>query len=124
MTKRRVQWALVAWTVGIWGSRIRNIIVDDELDRSARIVSFLVAVSLIGSALLLAVGLVRSAPWTRAALLVLAAIGVVRFTVRGPFVLLDDQWDVGFKVVHTILWVITVALSVLAWREHQRAKAS
>lgn len=123
MTARLFQWSLVVWTLGIWGSRIRNIVVDDEPEIAARLVSFLVALALIGSALLLTFGLFRSAPWTRSALLVLATLGVLRFTVRGPFILLDDQWDTGFKVVHTILWTVTLALSLLAWREHKRAEA-
>lgn len=124
MTTRLFQWSLVVWTLGIWGSRIRNIVVDDDLDRGARIVSLAIAIALIGSALVVAFALIKSAPWTRIALVVLAVIGVLRFTVRGPFILLDDQWEVGFKVVHTILWAVTVALSLLAWREHQRAEAS
>lgn len=123
MTARLFQWSLVVWTLGIWGSRIRNVVVDDEPELAARVVSLLVALALIGSALLLAFGLIRSAPWTRSALLVLAVLGVLRFTVRGPFILLDDQWDTGFKIVHTILWTVTVALSLLAWREHKRAGA-
>jgi hypothetical protein len=121
MTARLFQWSLVVWTLGIWGSRIRNIVVDDEPELAARLVSLLVALALIGSALLLAFGLIRSAPWIRPALLVLAVLGVLRFTVRGPFILLDDQWDSGFKIVHTILWTVTVALSLLAWREHKHA---
>ncbi len=124
MTARLFQWSLVAWTLGIWGSRIRNIVVDDEPELAARVVSLLVALVLIGSALLLAFGLIRSAHWTRSALLVLAVLGVLRFSVRGPFILLDDQWDTGFKIVHTILWTVTVALSLFAWREHKRAEAS
>lgn len=124
MTKRAFQWSLVVWTLGIWGSRIRNIVADDDLTTSERTVGFLVAAGLIGSALSLAFGLVRSAPWTRFALAALALLGVLRFTIRGPLILLDDQWDTGFKVVHTILWAVTVALSVLAWREHRRSETS
>lgn len=124
MKKRGFQWSLVVWTLGIWGSRIRNIVADDELTTSERTVGFLVAAALIGSALSLAFGLVRSAPWTRVALAALALLGVIRFTIRGPIILLADQWDTGFKVVHTILWAVTVALSVLAWREHRRSETS
>ncbi len=124
MTKRVFQWSLVVWTLGIWGSRIRNIIADDELTSSERAVGFLVAAGLIGSALSLAFALVRSVPWTRVVLAALALLGVLRFTIRGPLILLDDQWDAGFKVVHTILWAVTVVLSVLAWREHRRSETS
>lgn len=124
MTKRVSQWSLVVWTLGIWGSRIRNIVVDDELTSSERAVGFLVAAALITSALTLVFCLIGSVPWTSVAVGALALLGSLRFTIRGPFILLDDQWDTGFKVVHTILWTVTVVLSVLAWREHRRSETS
>jgi len=124
MRTRPLQWSLVLWTLGIWGSRIRNIAVDDELTGAERIFSLGVAITLICAAAMAGIGLVRSASWTRNALIVLAVVGVLRFSLRGPFILLDDQWDVAFKVVHSILWLVTVVLSALAWREHQRAEAS
>lgn len=117
------QWVLVAWTVAIWGSRIRNIFVDDELTGADRIVSISVAVGLLGAAILFGSALITSAKWSTAALVVLVAVGVVRWTIRGPLILASDEWDAGFKIVHTVLWLVTVALSLLAWREHRRAEA-
>lgn len=120
---RRFQWALVAWTVVIWGSRIRNIVVDDDLAGFDRMVSIVVAMALLGAALLLGYALVTSTSWSGAALAVLVAIGILRWTIRGPIILLSDEWEVSFKIVHTILWCVTVIVSVLAWREHRHAQA-
>ncbi len=115
---------LVVWTLGIWGSRMRNIQADTELVGSERDIAFAVAVTFLASAALTAVALLRHASWYLTPLLVLVVVGIVRWTIRGPAILLSDEWEIAFKVVHTVLWLVTVALSVLAWREHRRASSS
>ena len=116
----RLRLILVVWTLAIWGSRVRNILIDDELVGFDRFLSLAVAVVLIGSATAVAVSLVRPTSWRRSALGLLVVVGIVRWTLRGPVILLSDEWETGFKVVHTVLWLTTVALSVLAWGEHRR----
>ena len=113
------RWILVTWTVAIWGSRVRNIIIDDELSGLERAVSFGVAVGLIAASGALLWALVRGAWWKGRALAALVVLGIARWTLRGPFILLSDEWETSFKVVHTILWLTTVALSLAAWREHR-----
>ena len=44
------------------------------------------------------------------------------WSIRGLIILVSDEWPVGFKVVHTVLWLVTAALSVLALREHPRLR--
>lgn len=122
-TATRLRWLLVLWTLAVWGSRLRNIVVDDELAGLDRVVSFAVAVVLIASAIAVGAALRTGSRHLRSALLVLATIGVLRWTIRGPLILVSDEWEAGFKVVHTILWLLTVALSALAWREQQRSEA-
>ena len=107
----------------MWGSRLRNIVVDDELAGLDRVASFAVAMVLIASAIAVGAALATRSRHLRSALLVLATIGVLRWTIRGPLILVSDEWEAGFKVVHTILWLVTVALSALAWREQQRSEA-
>lgn len=111
------------WTLGIWGSRIRNILADDELVGGERIVSLGVALALLIAAVATGVALLQRAPWERVALLTLVVLGIARFTIRGPFILVSDEWETAFKVVHTILWMVTVILSLVAWREHRSAQA-
>lgn len=69
------------------------------------------------------IGVVRR-DWHRGPLMVLIIAGVLRWTLRGPVILASDEWEVGFKVVHTVLWLVTVLLSVLAWRELHRREAT
>ncbi len=109
---------LVLWTVGVWGSRVRNIVIDDELTGSERVTSLVVALFLVGAAIAVGVSLKRDLSWHGRALGVLIVAGVVRFTTRGIAILVSSEWEVGFKVVHTVLWAVTVILSVVAAREY------
>jgi len=120
--KRRV--ILVIWTLAIWGSRIRNIAADDELGGAERALALGVAAALLFAAVATAAALRFRTGWQTPTLLALVVLGVARWTIRGPFILLSDEWEASFKVVHTILWFVTVALSALAWREHQMARRS
>lgn len=110
--------ALVLWTVGIWGSRLRNIVSDDDLAGFELFVSVAVAIFLVGSAIAVAMSMAKDLQWHGRALGILVIAGVARFTTRGIAILASSEWDTGFKVVHTVLWVVTVALSVLAAREY------
>lgn len=116
--------ALVVWTLGIWGSRMRNIQADTELVGFDRTVALAVAFAFLASASITGAAVLRTAPWEMYPLLALVALGIVRWTWRGTAILFSDEWEVGFKVVHTVLWLVTVALSVLGWREHRRASSS
>ncbi len=50
----------------------------------------------------------------------LAAWSTAVWVVRDVGILVADH-EVGFKVVHTVLAVVSIVLSVLAWREVRRA---
>jgi len=108
---------LAVWTLAIWGSRLRNAVADDELSGRELLQAVGIAAVFVGLAIVLGVGLWRRGAWTAPALIVLVIAGVVRWTIRGPVILLSDDWDTGFKIVHTVLWLVTVALSAMAWRE-------
>jgi len=120
----RWRWALAAWTLGIWASRVRNAIADDDLDAAARTSAILIAVAFVVGGAALAFTLWR--PHRRNAIVVdlLVAAGIIRWSIRGPLILASDEWDAGFKVVHTVLWIVTVALSVMAWRELRSSHGS
>lgn len=115
--------ALALWTVGIWGSRLRNAFADDELAGAELVSAVVIAAVFVALGIVVGVGAVTRR-WHWSPLIVLAIIGILRWTIRGPIILLSDEWSVGFKVVHTILWLVTVALSLLALRQHRQTLTS
>ncbi len=112
---------LALWTVGIWGSRLRNAVVDDDLVGGERLSAIGIAALFVALGVIVGVGVLRRR-WDWAPLLILAIAGIARWSIRGPIILVSDEWTVGFKVVHTVLWLVTAALSVLALREHPRLR--
>ena len=117
-----MQWLLVAWTLLVWGSRLRNIAADDELSGTDRLLAFGVAGLFVVGAVLVVVSF--AAGWSTHPHLLLALVigGIARWSVRGPIILASDQWSFGFKLVHTVLWLLTVAISLAAWRELRRRR--
>jgi hypothetical protein len=97
---RIAAYALAAWTLFTWGTRIRNAAQDDE-----QALAFVIPVALVAIAV---AAVARPRRWGR--LLALAAS--LAWLVRVPIILAGDH-GVGFKVVHTMLAVITWALA--AW---------
>lgn len=114
---------LIVWTVGIWGSRVRNIVADDELTGSERLASLAVALFLVAAAVAVGISLLRNLRWHGQALGVLVLAGIARFTIRGVAILASSEWDIGFKVVHTVLWIVTVILSLAAAREFSKVRS-
>ncbi len=95
-------YALVAWTVFVWAGRIRN-----------------------GGSVLLAASflvLAVAALWQRGRwVTALAAYTIVVWAIRTPVILVHDH-PAAFKVVHTVLAVVSVVLAVLAQRDVQRER--
>ncbi len=115
---------LIVWTIGIWGSRLRNIVTDDELAGTELVLAVVVAGFLIAAALAVGYSMKRNLVGHGRALGILVIAGIARFTTRGIAILVNSEFDTGFKVVHTVLWVITVVLSVLAAREYAAERQS
>jgi hypothetical protein len=102
---KRPHWTLIAfiaWTVFVWAGRIRN---GGSVVLAA---SFLV---------LAAIAVWRRGRWIS----VLAVWTIGLWAVRTPQILLDDQSG-AFKVVHTVLAAVSIALAVLAERHVQRER--
>ena len=95
-------WALLGWTVFVWIGRIRN-----------------------GGSLLLALSflvLAGLALWrVRPFLTLLAAWTVGVWVVRTPYILVHDH-PADFKIVHTVLAIVSVGLAVTAQRHIQRER--
>ena len=113
----RWRWVLAAWTLVVWATRLRNVIGDDDLDGGEFVIALVIALGfvMLGAALLGTLFGIESGQ--RPVVMVLVIAGILRWTIRTPFVLASDEWSAGFKVVHTVLWIVTVVISVLAWRE-------
>jgi hypothetical protein len=123
MRRRPFALALVAWTFFVWTTRIGNIWRDADLDTGEQVGRTALAVSFT----LLAVGVLaalwRGAPRARTLTVgALAAWSTAVWVVRDARILVADH-EVGFKVVHTVLAVVSIALAALAWREDRRAAA-
>lgn len=98
------------WNVVIWLSRIRNVLGDDSLSSGSR------AAWLVPAALFVAAGILAGFAWWRgpAALLmplrVAGAASILYWLVRLPWALFADQ-SASFKIVHTVLAVVSVGLA-------------
>ena len=117
----RWTWVLVVWTLLVWAQRVVNVFGDDDLDTAQRASGALVAALFLVLAAVIAVCLLRNGARCRPLVDLLALAGVLRWTIRTPIVLLESEWSGAFKAVHTVLWLVTLVLSVLAWREVREA---
>lgn len=106
---------LAGWTVFVWGQRITNVIADDDLAGFARTWRLVVAVGFTAAAIAGGVLVLTRRPQARTVLVGLAVVGSGWWLIRGAQTLFAD-FSVGFKVVHTVLALVTVALSALVWR--------
>lgn len=118
---------LVGWTLFTWANRIRLAAADASLHGFSRlwaiglaVVFTLVALAL-GAAALGFVGSSAPLPGSRLrrGALALALIGSAWWAVRGVQISLHDH-PIGFKIVHAVLAVVTIALSALVGRWYQR----
>jgi peptidoglycan/LPS O-acetylase OafA/YrhL len=121
MRRRPAAVALVAWTFFVWTTRIFNIWGDDALDTGEKWGRTLLALSFTVLAVAVVVALVRGAAgplrWSVGALV---AWSVAVWAVRDVRIVAADH-EIGFKVVHVVLGVVSIVLAALAWREDRRA---
>jgi hypothetical protein len=121
MRRRPYALALVAWTFFVWTTRIGNIWRDADLDTGEKVGRTGLAASFTLLAVAVVVALWRGSPRARLVTVgALAGWSTAVWVVRDARILVADH-EVGFKVVHTVLAVVSIVLSVLAWREARRA---
>lgn len=116
---RLVLSAFVLWTGFVWGTRISNTLRSEE-STASKTFSTVLSVLLLALAIAVVVTMVRS--WTATigaggakVLMSAAALTGVVWLVRVPQILLADH-TVAFKVVHTVLGVVSVVLAALVWQ--------
>ena len=121
------------WTVLVWLGRVRNVITSDELSGGGRAFRLILALVFVaaGAAVLVRLwhalaqrsggpgGVRRSRgasvrPVLQAVALT-AVLTIVVWLVQGSRILFGDHGG-GFKLVHTVLAIGSIALAVLAWR--------
>jgi hypothetical protein len=122
MRRRPFALTLVGWTFFVWTTRIANIWRDDALDTGEKVGRTGLALSFTLLAIAVVVTLWRRLP--QASLVAvggLAAWSVAVWVVRDVRILFADH-EVGFKVVHTVLAVVSIGLAALAWREARRVR--
>jgi peptidoglycan/LPS O-acetylase OafA/YrhL len=122
LRRHRAALALVVWTFFVWTTRIGNIWRDEDLETAGKIGRTALALSFTFLAIGVLVGLLRRAKWARQAVYALTAWTVAVWAVQGIRILTDDH-EVGFKVVHTVLAVVSIALAVVARTEVERDRA-
>ena len=105
-------WLLVAWTVFLWLSRLRNVLADDDLTTTGRIVRVLVVAAFVSLAAFATVGMLRKQVLP---LVVLTIWTIGYWLVRGTGILIGD-WSISFKVVHTALMITSLGLAALVLR--------
>ena len=122
MPARTAVFALAAWTLFLWISRLRNVLVDDDLTSAGRAWRVGVVVVFVFLALWVAFSWRSRAERPqrlRLALQVLVNWTIVFWMVRGVGILLDDH-DVGFTVIHTLLMLVSIGVALWAWPRQVR----
>jgi len=107
-------WVLIAWTVFLWLSRLRNVLNNDELSSGGRAIRVGVVVIFVGLGLAAALAVRRRQPRLLVGFL---AWTVGYWLIRGIGILIDGDYSVGFKAVHTVLMVVSLTLSALTARQ-------
>ncbi|MCX7620492.1 MAG: hypothetical protein N2037_06565 [Acidimicrobiales bacterium] len=117
---RAVAWAVVlsAWTAFVWITRLQNAAADSGLVGVTRTGTFVLAGTMLALAgVSLVDALVRRS--TRL-VQVLAVVTIGVWAIRVPQILAAAH-ELGFKVVHTVLGMISIglALAALRWAARQ-----
>jgi hypothetical protein len=116
--------ALAGWSLFVWTTRIGNIWNDAEASTGAKVASTALALSFTVLALaVLAAGWRRAEPQRYAAVVALAAWTTGVWVARMTTIATGDR-EVGFKVVHGVLAVVSIALAGWAVRSLRALRTS
>lgn len=112
------------WTYAVWVSRSRTVLLNDELSASDVAWRLVVAGVFLILASLALHELVRGVA-KRRFLQALAVWSVGFWIIRGGGILIDPQWSLGFKAVHSVLMIGTFAMVALSMTDRTtRSRAS
>ena len=119
MRQRLPLLSLVGWTLFVWVTRMNNIVQDDDLSAGGMAWRLGAAAFFVALAVALLVATRRSPARVNAVLGVFVVWTIGWWSIRGVGILVDNH-DVGFKVVHTILMVVSIGVAMWAWRRRDR----
>ncbi len=105
----------------MWSSRIRNVLADDGLTNLGTAWRVGAAIAFIVGGIAVAVGMLTRSTWLRPVTLALVVWTVGWWLIRGIGILLDSNHDAGFKAIHTVLMVTSLAIAGWAFSWHRRA---
>ncbi|MED5293085.1 MAG: hypothetical protein VYB56_04420 [Actinomycetota bacterium] len=110
---------LLAWTYVVWVSRSRTVLLNDQLNAVELAWRLLVAAIFLTLASVVLFHMVRGTrSWKSLQLLALWSTGF--WIIRGGGILIDSQWTIGFKIVHTLLMFGTFALVAVSMSGKRR----
>ena len=111
----RLLGVFVAWTIVVWVGRVRNVLGDDDLttlDRSWRLVVAATFLAFAGLSIAVIGGWWRRHPVGTTRLVAVFCLWTTAFWgVRGFGMLFGDH-DAGFKLVHTAIALVSIALAL------------
>lgn len=127
-TRMKLVGPLVAWTLFVWLSRIRNVWTNDDLSQGAQVLRTVVAVVFVALGVAMAQRLwarMESELTTndRRFLTVFVVWTIGFWLVRGVGIIVDDH-TASFTAVHTVLMAISIGFALLAARVLPRAVIS
>jgi hypothetical protein len=119
--------ALVAWSLFVWPTRIRNVWGDHTASAASKWSATALSLSFVAFSVVAVVGLVRSrrrdlAPWVRVVARAFAAWTTGVWLVFGTLILVHDH-PAAFKAVHVALGLISIGLAAAVWRGAKLAAA-
>lgn len=106
---------LIAWTLFLWASRLRNVLDNDELSGWGTTWRVSVVVVFVALALL-----ALRRPSRDRVLPVLVGWTIGYWLVRGGGILIDGDYSVSFKVIHTVLMAVSIGAAMWVWRTRTR----
>lgn len=107
--------ALCGWTLLTWTTRVPLAWSDDALDTGEKLLATLPVLAFVVLAALALVAVLRRLPPAGIAVAALAGWSLAYWAVRLPLILLNDH-EAGFLVVHAVLALVAGALSALSLR--------
>ena len=116
----RKSWVFLGWTGFVWVTRVKNVFGDEDLGLAEQAERLVVPAVMLVLAGYVAWSLVRRR--NLAPLRWLAAATIAVWLWRGSDILFGDHSG-PFKVVHTMLGVISIALALLAANESRGVKS-
>lgn len=102
-------YAFAAWTLFVWGTRVRNIVEDQ-----GSTFDLVVALALAALGVAVAVAARKGALAPVLAVAVVATVAV--WALRLPLIVFDAEHGGAFKAVHAALALVSVGLGLAAWR--------